>query len=378
VWDSDFKRLLEFVCLMTLATANLGLLLLETVGHVFGINFAPSVGPHNLVSFPFVIGLSVLLMAECIEGGTKRARPPQAIVALASGVVALAYAVTSIGDPIVDSMLPFSAALLSCALLTAAIFASRGRKAFTLPGAARLMTMVGISVLLVGVLVSSAMRISSDGTVGVGQTVSVGGESFTVSSIDTASIGNTIYMPGYGVVKESIDTSVSYVLSGPTAGSYVAVLRYFPGRDVYVPIPSIQSTVGGDLYLAVTQTQSVIRATSSVFFNGTSSDPSQVTLTAQFIPDVSLIWIGAVIMLLANLPYVLLGSRQGEREQPGNESGAATLGSNRVMAGQKSETGELRESSLGSLQIRSGISNNENRVADIYRALKSRFQVNLR
>lgn len=301
-------RYLEFWCITLLATANLALLLTEAISPDFGVTFVPSTLTHDLVSFPFVIALCLLLSAEYLLPLAKKERAVSSTVAVLAGVLAFLFAAVNSSNVIFDVVLPFSAALLAAGLLALAR-AAMGRSHFASPATFRYIAMIGLSVLLVGVLFSSAMRTSNEASVGVGQTVGAGGVSVTVAKITTAPVDRTVYLPGYGAVSESIDTSVGYFLSGQTSGDHVAVLRYFPSIDAFVPTPSIQGLAGGDTYVVLAQTSSVVQATSAAFLNGTVSEPAQVAVTIREIPDVSLVWLGASVFLLANLPFILLKPR---------------------------------------------------------------------
>lgn len=302
---------LEFWCLILLATANLLLLLVEAIGPDFGIMLLPSAGLHDLASFPFVVGLCILLSAECVLRSSRRELiVSSAAVVLVWGATFL-YALGISSNPIFELLLPSAFAMLVTALLAIAFKIVAKPRGFDMTTVFRFITVVGISILLLGVLYSSSMRTSSSATLSVGQKLQVGGQSLTVLSISTSPTSAKVYMPVYGSVSESIDTSVTYAI-GNNASDAVALLKYYPGIDSYVPVPSIQSSMGGDLFVVVTQTQSVIKITAASFFNGTSGSPTQVAITAQIIPDVSLVWIGALLTLLVNLPFVFSRIERGD------------------------------------------------------------------
>jgi cytochrome c-type biogenesis protein CcmF len=305
-WDFESKRALEFWCLTLLASVNFVLLLLETIAPDFGLMFAPSSLAHNLASFPFVIGLLVLLSVECVSESSRREKIVVPIAAALSWAAALLYAITRSNNLIFDSVFPFAAALLASALLALAMKAAVNQKRLASSAISRYVTFVGLSLLVIGVLFSSGMRTSTEASIGIGQTVSVGGVNLTVLNVTTAPVNRTVYLPGHGSVSESIDTSVSYSLSGQAAGNDVAVLRYFPVIDEFVPVPTIKSSAGGDLYVTVAQTFSVIQATSAAFENRTVGEPAQVAISIQTIPDVSLVWLGAAVVFLANLGFVFM------------------------------------------------------------------------
>jgi hypothetical protein len=158
------------------------------------------------------------------------------------------------------------------------------------------------------------MRTTAMADLGASQSMNVAGVPLTLVNITTSTSNRTVYMPGYGSLSETIDTSVWYSLGGHPAGVATALLQYYPGKDAFVPLPSIQSSIGGDLYIVITQTPSVIQATSAAFFNGTLNSPASVVVTAQFIPEVLFVWLGAALMLMANLPYVFLGPKGASSE----------------------------------------------------------------
>ena len=168
----------------------------------------------------------------------------------------------------------------------------------------RYLTVLGIGIMLIGVLVSAATRTTVTEDLGVGESISVGDTTLTVLSISTTPGAGTVDMPGHGIVPESIDTLVTYSISGQ-AGTSNTLLEYFPVPDEFFSIPSIYGSSVQDVYVVASTTASVSQASAQVFQSGGSATPVLVGVTVQTIPGIWLVWIGAALMLLVNLYFVL-------------------------------------------------------------------------
>jgi cytochrome c-type biogenesis protein CcmF len=299
------SKLVEFWCIMLLALGNLALLLVETFAPDLGVMYAPSESLHDWVSLPFVAGLCVLLVAEALVSCPRRQRLSVSVVIAAVSVLTLAVAVLLTRNLLFDLTLPFAVALLSTGLyaLATAVGSRTGTSAHSL---SRYLTFIAVAVLIIGVAFSSTLRTSSSAELGVGQSTSVGGLHLTVTSVETFPSGGTVYLPPTGSAPESIDTQVGYSVAGQGASSGVAQLKYFPALDEFIPFPSVQSVISSDLYVVIGQTGEIVQATSAAFRNGTSSSPSSVGVSVQVIPGVFLVWIGALVLLLSNLPFAII------------------------------------------------------------------------
>jgi cytochrome c-type biogenesis protein CcmF len=296
--------LLEFWCLILLAVANLVLLLLEVFAGDFGLMFAPNPALHNYVSFLFVLAFAALL---AVEGGEKR---PSVKHVLILGPILLAlgaglwFARIVTASPYLAVGLPFLLALsLGGCLGVASTLSSHPKRAPT-ASTVRYLTVLGIGIMLIGVFVSASTRTTVTGSLGVGESISVGDTTLTVLSITTTPSVGTVDMPGHGTVPDSIDTLVTYSVSGQ-AGTFDTLLKYYPVPDAFFPIPSIYSSLTQDVYVVAATTTSVDQASSQVFQNGGSASPALVDISLQTIPSIWLVWIGAGLMLLVNLYFVL-------------------------------------------------------------------------
>jgi cytochrome c-type biogenesis protein CcmF len=299
---------LEFWCVILLATANFALLLAEEFLPVLGTNFLPSEGLHNLVSIPFVLGALGLLSVESL---LRRPRSQLTSVSMAAGAVfcaALALAIYSYESPMFDLVVSFAALSLAVGVYSLAAETRRASSFIVMKQVA----VIGLSVLLIGVAMSSSLRTSLSAEVQVGQSASLGGTTVDILSANTIAAGTTVYLPPYGNVPESIDTTVGYLLSGQDPQGGTAVLQYYPGGDDFYPVPSIHSSISGDVYIVVWPTASVVKSTATTFRNGTATVPTSLELSLQVIPGVSLVWLGVAILLASCLPAIVTTPRKEE------------------------------------------------------------------
>jgi cytochrome c biogenesis factor len=168
----------------------------------------------------------------------------------------------------------------------------------------RYLTVLGIGILLIGVLVSASTRTTTTVNMGVGESITVGGTTLTVLSITTTPGAGTVDMPGHGIVAATTNTLVTYNISGQT-GTSSTLLKFFPVPDEFFSIPSVYSSLTQDVYVVASSTASIDQATSQVFQSGGSASPALVAITVQTIPGIWLVWVGAALMLLVNLYFVL-------------------------------------------------------------------------
>jgi hypothetical protein len=61
-----------------------------------------------------------------------------------------------------------------------------------------------------------------------------------------------------------------------------------------------------DIYIVASPTETVREATASAFADRTTTTPSDVGITIKRIPAVSLVWLGAVILIIGNLPFMFV------------------------------------------------------------------------
>src|SRR5208283_3190505 len=83
------------------------------------------------------------------------------------------------------------------------------------------------------------------------------------------------------------------------------LLKFFPVPDEFFSIPSVYSSSTQDLYVVASSTTSIDQATGQVFQSGGSASPALVAITIQTIPGIWLVWVGAGLMLLVNLYFVV-------------------------------------------------------------------------
>ncbi len=296
--------ILEFWCLVLLATANLVLLLLEVFAGDFGVMFAPSPALHNYASFLFVLPLATLF---AVEGSMKRPSVKYALI-LGSILLALGAGLWFSGiltaSPYLAVGLPFFLALSAGGCLgVVSTLSSRPKRAPT-ASTMRYLTVLGIGILLIGVLVSASTRTTATVNMGVGESVTVGGVTLTVLGITTSPGAGTVDMPGHGTVPATVDTLVTYTISGQT-GTSSTLLEFFPVPDEFFSIPSLYSSLTRDVYVVAGSTTSIDQTTGQLFQSGGSASPALVAVTVQTIPGIWLVWVGAGLMLLVNLYFVL-------------------------------------------------------------------------
>jgi cytochrome c-type biogenesis protein CcmF len=296
--------LLEFWCLILLAVANLVLLLLEVFGGDFGVMFAPNPQVHNYVSFLFVLAFATLLT---VEASMKRPSVKYVVILgpiLLTVGAGLWFGKILTASPYLAVGFPFFLALSVGGFIgVASTLLSLPKRAPT-GSTVRYLTVLGIGILLIGVLVSASTRTTVAGNLGVGDSISVGDTTLIVLSITTTPNASTVDMPGHGIVPESIDTLVTYSISTHT-GTSSTLLEYFPVLDEFFSIPSIYGSPAQDVYVVANTTSSVNQASAQVFQNGGSASPILVGITVQTIPGIWLVWIGAGLMLLVNLYFVI-------------------------------------------------------------------------
>jgi cytochrome c-type biogenesis protein CcmF len=296
--------LLEFWCLVLLAAANLVLLILEVFAGDFGVMFAPSPALHNYVSFLFVLPLATLL---AVEGSMERPSVKYAVILgpilLALGAL-LWFAGIVTESPYLAVGLAFFLALSAGGCIgVVSTLSSQPRRAPT-ASTVRYLTVLGIGILLIGVLVSASTRTTATVTMGAGESITVGGSTLTVLSITTSPGAGTVDMPGHGIVPATIDTLVTYAISGQT-GTSSTLLKFFPVPDEFFSIPSLYSSLTRDVYVVASSTTSIDEVSGQVFQSGGSGSPALVAITVQTIPGIWLVWVGAGLMVLVNLYFVV-------------------------------------------------------------------------
>jgi hypothetical protein len=139
---------------------------------------------------------------------------------------------------------------------------------------------------------------------GAGESITVGGSTLTVLSITTSPGAGTVDMPGHGIVPATIDTLVTYAISGQT-GTSSTLLKFFPVPDEFFSIPSLYSSLTRDVYVVASSTTSIDEVSGQVFQSGGSGSPALVAITVQTIPGIWLVWVGAGLMVLVNLYFVV-------------------------------------------------------------------------
>jgi cytochrome c-type biogenesis protein CcmF len=145
---------------------------------------------------------------------------------------------------------------------------------------------LGVVVLLAGVAASSAYAVSGEGTVPSGGRATVAGEQLRVTGVERAVTGGDTVTRAHLVLVRDGDQ----VRLAPA-------LRYSPGHDMTVAVPSIRSRLGGDLYVTLL----------SADRNG------QVGVRVARNPMVGWIWLGGGLAAIAGLCASALGGHRRPR-----------------------------------------------------------------
>jgi cytochrome c biogenesis factor len=172
----------------------------------------------------------------------------------------------------------------------------------------------GVSVLLLGVFVSSSMAGTATAVIPAHGSLNVLGMKLSIVQISTSPSPQQIFLPPYGMVPESIDTQVSYTLSNTPSEIYVLDLKYYPALNQFVQEPSIHHSLLADIYIVGGQTESISEATLLAFKLRTtvvSDVPANVEVTVARIPAILLVWIGVATMVSSNALFVASSVRRG-------------------------------------------------------------------
>jgi cytochrome c biogenesis factor len=305
--------ILTFWSLMLIASADLSFLLWQSLGPAFGLALHPSSQLYNYASFPMVVVFLSAILVGCIKERPNDRHLIYSFVFLFAMAFLLSLLRYPSGSVLLDFGLPFVFALLGGTAYRVLKWIVKSRGRFYPFLDVKYVAFLGLAILLLGVFVSSSMEVSATETVAVGKSFTALGSEFSVVQIATIPSANRIFLPPYGMVPESIDSRISCTLGDQSSGTVVLLLRYYPARDQFVPTPSIQSSLGGDTYIVASATDSIRQATAVAFRNRTSTAPIDVKITVTKIPAVSLVWAGVVILVTANLPFVLSAGASTDR-----------------------------------------------------------------
>jgi len=296
---------LTFWSLIFVALANLILLFYQSFASFFGVGVQPSPQLHNSVSLPMLIVFLAVIVVNCIK---ERPTAKDLLFSLALLlVIGLACSLLKrpTGNVLANVGLPFVLALFAATAYRVSKGVVKARY-FRTYSNFRHVAFFGIAVLLLGVLISSSMQVSATEIVHTGESFDVLELKLSVVEVATSPSDQQIFLAPYGMVPESIDTKVIYTSSDEPSGSRIIFLRYYPAFDRFVPAPSIHKSVMEDIYIVASPTETVREATASAFADRTTTTPSDVGITIKRIPAVSLVWLGAVILIIGNLPFMFV------------------------------------------------------------------------
>jgi cytochrome c biogenesis factor len=228
------------------------------------------------------------------------------------------------GNPLVSFGLPFVVGVSGVTAYRVLKWAIKRPRHFYPHSDVKYLAFLGLAILLVGVFVSSSMEVSVTETVHIGESLTAQGLKFSIIQIATSPDARQIFLPPYGMVPESIDSKITYTLGDEPSSVKVLFVKYYPALDRFVPTASISSSFLEDTYIVASPTESVSRATALAFRDRTTATPTDISITVMRIPAVSLVWLGVVVLMSADLPFILLPStfsrdRANERSR-GNEA----------------------------------------------------------
>jgi cytochrome c-type biogenesis protein CcmF len=309
----DFPSGLVFWSLTISASADFAILLYASLGPFLGLTFNPS---RQVYNFPSMLMLTVFLAAifvKCIKG-----RPSyiDAVLAFAFLLVigaVLAFLKYPTGNFLTSLGLPFVLGLLVVAFYRIAKLMLASLEHFHLYQDIKYLAYFGISILLLGVLVSSSMAASTTASVPVGESLDAIGVKLSVVQMSTSPSAAQIFLPRSGLIPESIDTKILYTWSEDPSNVRVLVLKYYPALNQYVSTVSIDRSLTGDTYVVAGPTESVSEASALALklrapvMSGT---PAEIRITVTKIPAISLVWSGIAILAFANLPFVFSANTQ--------------------------------------------------------------------
>jgi cytochrome c biogenesis factor len=303
--DTPLVATFIFWSLILSALVDLTILLYRSLGPNFGVVYTASRYVYNFPSLLMLMVFLTAIVAQCIkESPTYRHFLLVLTLLVAVGTVLslLKYpttnALTSIGLPFIIGTL-----MVTTYRVGKWVFA---RPRLLHPHSdIKYVGFLGIAVLLLGVFLSSSMATSTTGVVQVGESLNVGGVKLSVMQILTSPSSQHVFLPAYGMIPQSIDTRISFLLSNEPSTMKVLFLKYYPALSRYFSTVSIERGAFEDMCVVAGSTESVRETTSVAFKNGTAATPLDVTITLSRIPAVSLVWLGVVTLIGANLPFIV-------------------------------------------------------------------------
>ncbi len=150
----------------------------------------------------------------------------------------------------------------------------------------------GIILLLVGVTGSYAFKVSAEGDVSKGGSLTVGSYELVYDGLTTTQVPD----------KQVARATFTLERSGKVVGILQPVKEYYPASDQTWTKVARRSTLAGDVYVTLL---------------GYSEDESSVSIQAQINPLVNWLWIGGAVMVLGGIIAIWpKRSRRGDPKQP--------------------------------------------------------------
>jgi cytochrome c biogenesis factor len=311
--DNSPESDLVFWTLTVIASADLILLLYTALGPLVGATFSAGPQMYNDASFPMLTVLLAAIFTKCLkERQTYRIMFSSFAFLFVVGFGLFLVKFPS-GNALADVGLPFVFGLLGTAGYRVTKWAFQNRPHFHPRSDIKYLAFLGVALLLLGVFVSSSMQVSRSEIVRAGQSFDAFGLELSVRQISTYPSAQQIFLPPYGMVPESVDSRITYTSSDDPSVANSLFLKYYPALDRYVPTVSIQHTFLEDIYIVAGSTESVRQTTALVFGNRSAGTPFDVRITVTLIPAVSLVWLGTMLLVGANLPVALKRNAPTER-----------------------------------------------------------------
>jgi cytochrome c-type biogenesis protein CcmF len=311
--SDDFPSGLVFWSLTISASADFVILLYASLGPSLGVTFNPS---RQVYNFPSMLMLTLFLAAILVKCIKERPSQIDAVLAfaflLAIGAI-LSFLKYPTGNFLTSVGLPFILAVLVVAFYRIMKSSVAGLGLFHLYRDIKYLAYFGISILLLGVLVSSSMAASTIVSVPVGESIDALGGKLSVVQMSTSPSTAQIFLPLSGMIPESIDTKILYTWSEAPSDVRVLVLKYYPALNQYVSTVSIDRSLTGDTYVVAGPTESVSEASALALklrAQVMSGTPADIRITVTRIPAISLVWSGIAILVIANLPFILSDKSQ--------------------------------------------------------------------
>jgi cytochrome c biogenesis factor len=303
--SDNLPAALVFWSLMLIASIDALLLLDQYLSAALGIVTNPSEQLYNYASFPALVVFLGAMSVKCLREQSTRRQ----VILLFGLLLGVGLTLTALNYPLANILVNFGLPFILGTLGTSLYSISRWgfRKHHFHPYSdLKFVAFLGVAVLLLGIFLSSSMQTTATKTVSVGGDFSALDLKIHVVQITTSPSTSQIFLPPYGMVPESIDSSVFYTSSLELSVQEILHLRYYPALDQFSSTPLIHSSISEDIYIVASATGSIRQTTALAFRNRTAVEPTDVQITVTRIPAISFVWVGALTMLIPNLPLALL------------------------------------------------------------------------